>query len=45
METGDRQYRNLKPGSWGKLIWYLLLLILVLVLMWQMEPIVKRLPF
>lgn len=45
MTIQDRPYRTRKPGSWGKLIWYVILLIIVLILMWKMDAIVMRLPF
>ncbi len=38
----DRSPRRIKPGSWKRVVWYAILLIVLLVLMWKMPAIVER---
>jgi transcription initiation factor IIE alpha subunit len=44
MDFPDRsgQYKH---GSWKRVVWYLILLIVILVLMWKMPEITRHLPF
>ena len=38
----ERSPRRIKPGSWKRVVWYVILLIVLLILMWQMPAIVER---
>ena len=42
MRLSDRPAR--RKGSWKRIIWYLILLAVIVILMWQMPAIVRRLP-
>jgi hypothetical protein len=44
MKFPDRHVQRRKVGSWKRIVWYLILLAVILVLMWQMPAIVHRLP-
>ena len=42
MKLSDRPVR--RRGSWKRVIWYLILLAAILILIWQMPEIVRRMP-
>ena len=44
MKPPDRVAQRRKVGSWKLVVWYLILLIVLIFLIWQMPAIVRRLP-
>ena len=42
MRLSDRPVR--RRGSWKRVIWYLILLVIILIMMWKMSAIVRWLP-
>jgi polyferredoxin len=42
MKLSDRPVQ--RRGSWKRVIWYLILLAIILILIWQMPAIVRRVP-
>jgi hypothetical protein len=40
--SDHRRAKRINPGSWKRVIWYLILLIVTLILIWQMPEIARR---